>query len=268
MTERLPSPQRPNARQRDSTYQTGQRCSDKRDHLSRLGETLDFYDAITYQDSHRLYDIYWEPSASTFLSLAPFLQRFSENELAALGVDISRRAAGPVDDLVLASGVLTSSLEVVEALSLMGELGAALEDFQPWNSLKAEIQGNINDHRRAHAEYLAKLGIPDAAPFQLPALMDFVVPHYTELDFTSSIVAPETQSEPEQGPTEVHAPPTTSQVTPPAIVGDAETDREALIALYRDTNGSLGVCPRIRSWRRKPPRNNLLTVIWTLSWSN
>ena len=30
----------------------------------------------------------------------------------------------------------------------------------------------------------------------------------------------------------------------------------------------LGVCPRIRSWRRKPPRNNLLTVIWTLSWSN
>ena len=35
MTERLPSPRRPNARQRDSTYQTGQRCSDKRDHLSR-----------------------------------------------------------------------------------------------------------------------------------------------------------------------------------------------------------------------------------------
>ena len=33
MTERLPSPRRPNARQRDSTYQTGQRCSDKRDHL-------------------------------------------------------------------------------------------------------------------------------------------------------------------------------------------------------------------------------------------
>ena len=30
----------------------------------------------------------------------------------------------------------------------------------------------------------------------------------------------------------------------------------------------LGVCPRIRSWRRKPPHNNLLTVIWTLSWSN
>ena len=30
----------------------------------------------------------------------------------------------------------------------------------------------------------------------------------------------------------------------------------------------LGVCPRIRSWRRKPSHNNLLTVIWTLSWSN
>ena len=29
----------------------------------------------------------------------------------------------------------------------------------------------------------------------------------------------------------------------------------------------LGACPRIRSWRRKPPRNNLLTAIWTLSWS-
>ena len=31
---------------------------------------------------------------------------------------------------------------------------------------------------------------------------------------------------------------------------------------------TLGVCPRIRSWRRKPSRNNLLTVIWTLLWSN
>ena len=30
----------------------------------------------------------------------------------------------------------------------------------------------------------------------------------------------------------------------------------------------LGGCPRIRSWRRKPPRNNLLTAIWALSWSN
>ena len=31
--------------------------------------------------------------------------------------------------------------------------------------------------------------------------------------------------------------------------------------------GRLGACPRIRSWRRNPPRNNLLTAIWTLSWS-
>ena len=30
----------------------------------------------------------------------------------------------------------------------------------------------------------------------------------------------------------------------------------------------LGARPRIRSWRRNPPRNNLLTAIWTLSWSN
>ena len=29
----------------------------------------------------------------------------------------------------------------------------------------------------------------------------------------------------------------------------------------------LGVCLTIRSWRRNPPRNNLLTAIWTLSWS-
>ena len=35
-----------------------------------------------------------------------------------------------------------------------------------------------------------------------------------------------------------------------------------------EAEAPLGVCPRIRSWRRKPPRNNLLTVIWTLSWSN
>ena len=30
----------------------------------------------------------------------------------------------------------------------------------------------------------------------------------------------------------------------------------------------LGACPRIRSWRRKTPRNSLCTAIWTLSWSN
>ena len=30
----------------------------------------------------------------------------------------------------------------------------------------------------------------------------------------------------------------------------------------------LGACPRIRSWRRNTTRNNLLTAIWTLSWSN
>ena len=30
---------------------------------------------------------------------------------------------------------------------------------------------------------------------------------------------------------------------------------------------TLGVCPTIRSWRRQSPRNNLLTAIWTLSWS-
>ena len=31
---------------------------------------------------------------------------------------------------------------------------------------------------------------------------------------------------------------------------------------------ALGACPRIRFWRRKRPRNNLLTASWTLLWSN
>ena len=43
--------------------------------------------------------------------------------------------------------------------------------------------------------------------------------------------------------------------------------REAVLQMVESAQ-ALGVCPRIRSWRRKPPRNNLLTVIWTLSWSN
>ena len=39
-------------------------------------------------------------------------------------------------------------------------------------------------------------------------------------------------------------------------------------AVYEGARLVLGACPRIRSWRRNPPRNNLLTAIWTLSWSN
>ena len=46
MTERLPSPRRPNPRQRDSTYQTGQRCSDKRDHLLPPWDTQAVDDAL------------------------------------------------------------------------------------------------------------------------------------------------------------------------------------------------------------------------------
>ena len=38
-------------------------------------------------------------------------------------------------------------------------------------------------------------------------------------------------------------------------------------SLLKAMQQGLGVCPTIRSWRRKPPRNNLLTAIWTLSWS-
>ena len=39
------------------------------------------------------------------------------------------------------------------------------------------------------------------------------------------------------------------------------------VGFYVSTE-TLGACPRIRSWRRKPPRNNLFTAIWTLPWSN
>ena len=41
-------------------------------------------------------------------------------------------------------------------------------------------------------------------------------------------------------------------------------DQETVMRLV---GPALGVCPTIRSWRRKTPRNNLLTAIWTLSWS-
>ena len=58
----------------------------------------------------------------------------------------------------------------------------------------------------------------------------------------------------------------------------SETNHTHLSELLREREGIdiarttlrriLGACPRIRSWRRNPPRNNLLTAIWTLSWSN
>ena len=44
--------------------------------------------------------------------------------------------------------------------------------------------------------------------------------------------------------------------------------RKKLMFYYKNRFSELGACPSIRSWRRQPPRNNLLTAIWTLSWSN
>ena len=59
--------------------------------------------------------------------------------------------------------------------------------------------------------------------------------------------------------------------------GRDDIERKSLAILLEEahTNGlityaelqNLGVCPTIRSWRRNPPRNNLLTAIGTLSWS-
>ena len=57
----------------------------------------------------------------------------------------------------------------------------------------------------------------------------------------------------------------TDGITEAQNAQEAFFDEERLREVVR---ANLGVCPRIRSWRRKPPRNNLLTVIWTLSWSN
>ena len=55
-----------------------------------------------------------------------------------------------------------------------------------------------------------------------------------------------------------------------SVIETYASENEPLVVLSRRAprrNCELGACPRIRSWRRKPPRNNLLTAIWTLSWS-
>ena len=54
-----------------------------------------------------------------------------------------------------------------------------------------------------------------------------------------------------------------------AVVLDGRViGRFSLTVDHKHQTAELGACPRIRSWRRNPPRNNLLTAIWTLSWSN
>ncbi len=56
---------------------------------------------------------------------------------------------------------------------------------------------------------------------------------------------------------------------PAHMVRQAHHERERMA--IQDKRGplpTLGACPRIRSWRRKTLRNNLLTAIWSLSWSN
>ena len=60
--------------------------------------------------------------------------------------------------------------------------------------------------------------------------------------------------------------------TPKIFNYDNREDSEKFTEQYQDRANNaatyLGACPRIRSWRRKTPRNSLFTAIWTLSWSN
>ena len=52
----------------------------------------------------------------------------------------------------------------------------------------------------------------------------------------------------------------------PALYEDGEPDYRKIAGSSEFQEGIvrlLGACPRIRSWRRNTPRNNLLTAIWT-----
>ena len=143
---------------------------------TRKGIPLSFDRAIEAEDHLRFHNAYWKPAgyAVGILTAPDFIVDPDVAETVARG------SIGPIGYFA-ETDFLEGTLSLIEAVSVLGELGIALEEFEPWNEMKRDIKGNLSTERTEHAEVLRRLLITDHRPFELPALGEIVIPHYETL---------------------------------------------------------------------------------------
>ena len=170
------------------------------------GEPLSFQDAVLYRNSIVYWNSYRSPARKAVTMI---------NE-GLVPTAITFASARETGDLLLhqlgfaaAAPHVQGLVSLTMVLSALHELGIPLAEYEPWKVMEEEGQANLDRERDQYSELLAQLGLSQDY-FQLPALAQIPIPHYSTL-------------------------------TGGGGTGEGSQDRTALVALYNATGG--------RNWR-------------------
>ena len=205
------------------------------------GQMLSFEQALEMQDGFRYHAVYWQPSARAVLKVTAPGYSVGEDS-SELALTLAGSAAMALEVTGAIDVPLSNLIDGLQAAAVLAELDEALDEFEPWKTLKEEINHNLAVERASHSEFLDKLQITNHSLFELSSLSTLEIPHYSEYIVNGDAEA-----------TSGEAPVVTSTGTPTgaAFAGDAASDRAALVALYNATGGANW--GRNRNWLSNAP---------------
>ena len=205
------------------------------------GQMLSFEQALEMQDGFRYHAVYWQPSARAVLKVTAPGYSVGEDS-SELALTLAGSAAMALEVTGAIDVPLSNLIDGLQAAAVLAELDEALDEFEPWKTLKEEINHNLAVERASHSEFLEKLQITNHSLFELSSLSTLEIPHYSEYIVNGDAEA-----------TSGEAPVVTSTGTPTgaAFAGDAASDRAALVALYNATGGANW--GRNRNWLSNAP---------------
>ena len=209
------------------------------------GQMLSFEQALEMQDGFRYHAVYWQPSARAVLKVTAPGYSVGEDS-SELALTLAGSAAMALEVTGAIDVPLSNLIDGLQAAAVLAELDEALDEFEPWKTLKEEINHNLAVERASHSEFLDKLQITNHSLFELSSLSTLEIPHYSEYIVNGDAEA-----------TSGEAPVVTSTGTPTgaASAGDAASDRPALVALYNATGGrNWG---RNRNWLSDAPHRRM-----------
>ena len=205
------------------------------------GQMLSFEQALEMQDGFRYHAVYWQPSARAVLKVTAPGYSVGEDS-SELALTLAGSAAMALEVTGAIDVPLSNLIDGLQAAAVLAELDEALDEFEPWKTLKEEINHNLAVERASHSEFLDKLQITNHSLFELSSLSTLEIPHYSEYIVNGDAEA-----------TSGEAPVVTSTGTPTgaAFAGDAASDRAALVAFYNATGGANW--GRNRNWLSNAP---------------